>query len=162
MSSNYWTQTSIEAYLAWCERHDQRPHVEFVLEDSDEALRESASRLLEAHPRPDAVYGLYELPAVALLRQAVEMGIDVPGELMVAAPGDFGVGASMVPAMTTLDYDGELLGREAARMLIQLIRGEDPAEPHKLLPLTVIERESTRHLPDHCLCERAQTIQRNT
>ena len=148
MASDYWTQTSIAAYLAWCERHDQRPHVEIVPEDSEEALRESASRLLGARPRPDAVYGLYELPAVAVLRRAVELGIDVPGEIMAVAPGDFGVGAAMVPAMTTLDYNAELLGCEAARMLIQLIRKEVPCEPHKLVPFSVIERGSTRHSPN--------------
>jgi DNA-binding LacI/PurR family transcriptional regulator len=46
--------------------------------------------------------------------------------------------------MTTLDYNAEEHGREAARMLIQLVRGETPAEPRKLLPFSLVERESTR------------------
>jgi DNA-binding LacI/PurR family transcriptional regulator len=144
MTSDYWTQASVSAYLAWCEKHRQRPRLEIVPEDTEEALREAASRLLAPASRPDAVYGLYELPAIAVLRRAAELGIDVPGEVMVAAPGDFGLGATSSPPMTTLDYHAEEHGREAARMLIQLVRGEVPAEPRKLLPFSLVERESTR------------------
>lgn len=144
MTSDYWTQTSVSAYHAWCTEHRQRPRLEIVPEDSEIALRESASRLLAPGSRADAVCGLYELPAIAVLRRAAELGIDVPGELMVAAPSDFGLGEKSSPPMTTLDYNAEAHGREAARMLIQLVRGEAPAEPRRILPFSLIERESTR------------------
>lgn len=144
MTSDYWTQTAVRTYHAWCEEHDRRPRLEVVPEDTEAALHETAVRLLAPATRPDAVCGLYELPAIAVLRRATELGIDVPGELMVAAPGDFGLGATSSPPMTTLDYNAEALGREAAGMLIGLVRGETPAEPHRLLPLSLLERESTR------------------
>jgi LacI family transcriptional regulator len=117
-----------------------------VPEDSEAALRETASRLLAPGSHADAVYGLYELPAIAVLRRAAELGVDVPGEIMVAAPNDFGLGATSSPPMTTLDYHAEEHGREAARMLIQLVRGEAPSEPRRLLPFSLIERESTRRV----------------
>jgi DNA-binding LacI/PurR family transcriptional regulator len=144
MTSDYWTQASVSAYHAWCEEHRQRPRLEVVPEDSDAALRETASRLLAPGSRPDAVYGVYELPAIAVLRRAAELGIDVPGDIMIAAPSDFGLGAASSPPLTTLDYHPEEHGREAAKMLIQLARGGVPPEPHKLLPFTLIERASTR------------------
>jgi DNA-binding LacI/PurR family transcriptional regulator len=144
MTSDYWTQASVSAYHAWCEDHGRTPRLEIVPADNDEALRETASRLLAPGARPDAVYGLYELPAIAVLRRAAELGIHVPGELMVAGPSDFGLGATSSPPMTTLDYNAEEHGREAARMLVQLVRGETPAEPRKLLPFALIERASTR------------------
>jgi len=144
MTSDHWTQASVSAYHAWCEEHGRRPRLEVVPEDNDAALRETASRLLAPGARPDAVYGVSELPAIAVLRRAADLGIDVPGEIMVAAPSDFGLGATCSPPMTTLDYHAEEYGREAARMLVQLVRGETPAEPHKLLPFSLIERESTR------------------
>ena len=146
MTSDYWTQACLRAYQAWCEDHRRRPRLEIVPADNDAALRESASRLLAPGSRPDAVYGLYELPALAVLRRAAELGLDVPGELMVAAPSDFGLGATSTPPMTTLDYHAEDHGREAARMLVQLVRGETPPEPRKLLPFSLIERASTRRL----------------
>jgi DNA-binding LacI/PurR family transcriptional regulator len=144
MTSDYWTQASVRAYHAWCDEHGCRPRLEVVPEDTEAALRESASRLLAPGSRPDAVLGLYELPAIAVLLRAAELGIDVPGDIMVAAPSDFGLGATSMPPMTTLDYHAEEHGREAARMLVQLVRGETPAEPRKLLPFSLLERASTR------------------
>ena len=146
MTSDYWTQAGIRTYHAWCEEHGRRPRLEIVPEDSEAALRETASRLLAPGSHADAVYGLYELPAIAVLRRAAELGVDVPGEIMVAAPNDFGLGATSSPPMTTLDYHAEEHGREAARMLIQLVRGEAPSEPRRLLPFSLIERESTRRV----------------
>ena len=75
---------------------------------------------------------------------ATTLGIKVPEQLMVASPSDFGLGATSTPPMTTVDYHPEQHGREAVRMLIELVRGETPAEPHKLIPLSLVERESTR------------------
>lgn len=146
MTSDYWTQASVSAYHAWCKEHRRRPRLEIVPADNDAALRETASRLLAPGSRPDAVYGLYELPAIAVLRRAAELGIDVPGEIMVAAPSDFGLGATSSPPMTTLDYRAEEHGREAARMLVQLVRGETPPEPRRILPFSLMARGSTRRL----------------
>jgi LacI family transcriptional regulator len=90
------------------------------------------------------VYGLYELPAIAVLRKAAELGISVPGELMVAGPSDFGLGEKSEPPMTTLEYDAVRQGREAADMLIRLVRGEHIDEPRRVLPVALVERESTQ------------------
>lgn len=144
VTSDYWTQASLKTYGRWCEEHDQRPQLEVVPEDTSEALREAALRLLGSEPRPDAVYGFFEQPALFVLEMASKLGIKVPEELMVASPSDFGLGATSMPPMTTVDYHPERHGREAVRLLIELVRGETPAEPHKLIPLSLVERESTR------------------
>jgi DNA-binding LacI/PurR family transcriptional regulator len=90
------------------------------------------------------VYSLYELPAIAVLRRAAELGIKVPEDLLVAGPSDFGLAAGTAPAMTTLEYDIESQGREAACMLIRVIRRQTVDEPHKIVPFSIVERESTR------------------
>ena len=63
---------------------------------------------------------------------------------MVAGPSDFGLAEKSTPPMTTLEYDAEQHGREAAEMLIQLVRGEPVDEPRQLLPIALVERASTR------------------
>lgn len=143
-TTDYWTQTGLRAYHAWCAERGFVPRIEEVREEEADPLTAAARRLLEAPGRPDAVYGLYELPAIAVLRRAAEIGVDVPGELLVAGPGDFGLAVKSSPAMTTLEYDAERQGREAARMLVRLIRGEPVDEPHLILPFSIVERASTR------------------
>jgi LacI family transcriptional regulator len=120
------------------------PRVEEVRDDDEDAMTAAAGRLLDGPGRPDGVYGLYELPAVAVVRVATERGIDVPGELLVAGPGDFGLAVKSTPTMTTLEYDVERQGREATHMLIRLVRGEPVDEPRKIVPFSIAERESTR------------------
>ena len=79
LTTDFWTQTALRVYSAWCEAHGFEPRIEEVTEDSEEALEAAASRLLEGPKRPDAVFGVYELPAIAVLRRAGQLGIDVPG-----------------------------------------------------------------------------------
>lgn len=144
-TTDHWTQATLRAYHAWCGEHGLEPRVEDVGDgDEEEALEAAARRLLEGPRRPDAIYGLYELPAIAVLRKAAELGIDVPRELMVAGPSDFGLAEKSDPPMTTLEYDAERHGREAADMLIRLVRGETIEQPRRVLPVSLVERASTR------------------
>ncbi len=143
-TTDYWTQEAVRTYRAWCEEHDVAAHVEEVTGASEEALDASAHRLLENASRPDAVFGVYELPAIAVLRAATELGVAVPGELMVAGPSDFGLAERSEPPMTTLEYDAERHGREAADMLIKIVRGETVEEPRRVLPVRLVERASTQ------------------
>lgn len=144
MTSDYWTATGVRAYRGWCEEHGVTPRIELVEGEGDDPLDQAARRLLDGPGRPDAVYGLYELPAIAVLRRANELGIAVPADLLVAGPGDFGLATRSVPPMTTLDYDVERQGREATSMLISLIRGEPVHEPRRIIPFSIAERDSTR------------------
>jgi DNA-binding LacI/PurR family transcriptional regulator len=143
MTAEYWTQASIRAYLAWCEDTDRRPRLEVVAEDTEAALREAAERVLAPETRPDAVFGIAELPALWVLRVAAERGVRVPADVMVAGTSDFGLGATTTPPMTTLDYNSDEHGREAARLLIDLVHGNIPAEPRRIIPVSLIERAST-------------------
>jgi DNA-binding LacI/PurR family transcriptional regulator len=144
MTTDYWTQTCLRAYREWCGAHGVTPRVEEVRVEDEDPVEAAATRLLDAPDRPDAVYGLYELPALAVLRRAAELGISVPDDLMVAGPGDFGLAVKTSPGMTTLEYDVESQGREAACMLIRLIRDDPLEEPRKIVPFSIAERESTR------------------
>lgn len=147
LTTDSWTQTGVATYRTWCGEHDLPARVEVVEPADDDPLGAAATRLLEGADRPDAVYGLFELPAVTVLRRATELGISVPGELMVAGPRDFGLAVKSRPRMTTLDYHAERQGREAARMLVRLVRGEPVGRPHRTIPFSVTERESTRRRP---------------
>lgn len=144
LTTDYWTQTALRVYETWCAEHGVEPRIEEVTEDGEEALEAAAKRLLEGPDRPDAVFGVYELPAIAVLRRAAELGIAVPGELMVAGPSDFGLAEKSEPPMTTLEYDAVRHGREAAELLIRLVRGEPIDEPREVLQVALVERESTR------------------
>lgn len=143
-TTDHWTQAGLRAYRAWCDERGLAARVEEVREGEEDAIAAAAERLLRGPERPDAVYGLSRLPAHAVLRRAGELGIDVPDELLVAGLGDFGLAVGESPAMTTLECDVERQGREAARMLVRLVRGEPVDEPHVIVPFSIAERASTQ------------------
>ena len=62
---------------------------------------------------------------------------------MVAGPSDFGLAEKSTPADDDPRVRRRAHGREAAEMLIQLVRGEPVEEPRRILPVTLVEREST-------------------
>ena len=144
MTPDYWTQASLRTYHSWCAERGQQPRLEIAPSEEEGALRHAALHLLGLQPRPDAVYGFFERPALTVLEVAHELGIDVPGALMIASSSDLGHTAATTPPITTLDYDAVAQARAATHMLIELVRGQTPEEPQKLLPVTLIERESTR------------------
>jgi DNA-binding LacI/PurR family transcriptional regulator len=143
-TTDFWTRMGVAAYRAWCDAHGMAARIEEVREQDDEPLEAVAQRLLEGPERPDAVYALYEEPAIAVLRRATELGVKVPEELMVAGPGDFGIAVKNTPQMTTLEYDVESQGRAAACMLIRLIRGAPVDDPHQIVAFSIADRDSTR------------------
>ena len=143
-TTDSWTQTSVRTYRRWCKGRGLQARLEVIAEDTDEAVRAAVARLLDGVPRPDAVCAFYEQPALALLEAARARGIDVPGQLMIVAPSDYGPGAASRPPLTTVDYHPDRLGRVAARMLIDLVAGRHVAEPRVVIPATLVEGDSTR------------------
>ncbi len=143
MTTDHWTHECVRTYHEWCREQRRRIRVQVVARDDDEALRGAAERLLTADRRPDAIWCLAELPALWVLRVAAERGVRVPEDLMVTGTTDFGLGATSEPPLTSLDYRAAELGREAARLLIGLVRGSPPAVPRLVVPATLIERRST-------------------
>jgi DNA-binding LacI/PurR family transcriptional regulator len=143
ITTDHWTQECVRAYHAWCRERGHKPRLQVVARDDDEALRSAAERLLTTGRRPDAVWSLAELPALWVLRVAAESGVRVPEDVMVAGTSDFGLGATSVLPLTCIDYHAAELGREAARLLIDLVRGRTPAAAGVVVPATLIERLST-------------------
>lgn len=96
--------------------------------------------LLAAHPGLDAVVAANDNMAAGALRVLREAGRPVPGDVAVVGFDDLPIAAHTVPKLTTVHQPVEALGREAARMLIELLDGAEPAP--FVLPTSVVVRES--------------------
>lgn len=83
----------------------------------------AADRLLRGGHPPTAVFCSNDLMAIGLMNRAMELGLDVPGELSVAGFDGISLGAYVRPALTTISTSPHALGREAARMLLEAIDG---------------------------------------
>ena len=81
----------------------------------------AASSLLELADPPTAVVCANDLSAIGLIAQAQHLGVDVPGELSVAGFDDIRLGTYVRPRLTTVHTNPRELGREAGKMLLDLI-----------------------------------------
>ena len=82
--------------------------------------------------------------ALGVLRYFHERHVHVPQDISVTGFGGYDVSAVVYPALTTVQFDYELVGMKTAQYFLNILGGID--EPLGDLPLHLIERESVRRL----------------
>lgn len=85
-----------------------------------------------------------DIQAYGVLAAAQEHGIDVPGEISVAAFDDLPFSKLAAPGgLTTVTLSGYELGTNSAGLLRELMEGTKPSEPHIRLPCQLQVRGTT-------------------
>jgi len=84
-------------------------------------------RLMQATPRPTAILCGNDVLAIGALASARKMGLSVPGDVSITGFDDLEIARYQSPPLTTVRAPHQEMGREAARMLVAMVAGEDPA-----------------------------------
>ena len=94
------------------------------------------------HP-PTAVIASNDLCACGVIEGLLAEGVRVPEDVSVIGFDDIPEASTIRPSLTTMRQDLRQMGRQATRMLIQVI--DDPNHPnqHVEIPMELIIREST-------------------
>jgi DNA-binding LacI/PurR family transcriptional regulator len=103
--------------------------------------REAGGVLLSRSPRPTALLALSDQLALGAVEAAEARGLTVPEDLSVVGFDDAAPAVGTVP-LTTVRQDHIGKGRLAGRILVSLLRGEEPPVPG-LLPTRLVIRGST-------------------
>jgi LacI family transcriptional regulator, gluconate utilization system Gnt-I transcriptional repressor len=99
--------------------------------------------LLARHADVDAVFLCNDDLAQGALAELLRMGIRVPDQLAIVGFNDLAGAGHTVPRLTTIRTDRERIGREAALMLLKLIRGEAVAPAMVDVGYELVVRESS-------------------
>ena len=113
---------------------------------SSQILREvqlSARRLLTGPQRPDAIFCWTDLIALEVISVAKELGLDIPNDLAVVGYDNTMFCDFTQNSLTSIDQSGEQLGLQAARLLIERIKGRAEAEHFVVTPRIVVRPSST-------------------
>jgi len=105
--------------------------------------RRAMQGLLALPEPPDAVFCFNDLMAIGALRACVDAGVAVPEQVAVAGFDDIAEGHFFNPSLTTVSADLDVLSREALRLLLQRVAGDDSPAVSVRVPWTVQIREST-------------------
>jgi DNA-binding LacI/PurR family transcriptional regulator len=119
------------------------PDLEIVLDPSVDYTTAAAGamqRLLDMPQRPDAVFAYNDETAIYAMAHCQSRGLVIPTDMAFVGYDDIASAAHCRPSLSTIRVDKEVLGRTAVRRLLQ----GDPGQGDLLLPVDLIERESSR------------------
>ncbi len=113
-------------------------HAEQTARDIQTAVR----HLLEPRRRPEALFCWTDFVALQALSVARELGLSVPGDLAVVGYDNTSYCDLAQNALTSIDQSGQVLGLQAARLLVERIKGRTTAEHFVVTPRLVARASS--------------------
>lgn len=118
------------------------PHLVQEGDYTRERGHEAGYQLLDRPNRPTAVFAANDASAMAVMDVAQQLGLRVPQDLSVAGFDNVPEAAQVTPRLTTVDQSIQDMGKLATGMLIDILRGEAPAQRLVKVPTRLIIRDS--------------------
>jgi LacI family transcriptional regulator len=103
-----------------------------------------AEELFEKFPDTDGVIASNDIVGIAILHEALKLGKRIPEELQIIGYDDIPQSSLSYPTLSTIRQPAYEMGREAAQLLINIIRKEKGIEQTVQMPVELIERNTTR------------------
>lgn len=116
-------------------------HVVEAMQTSRET-QAAARHLLQGKNRPEAIFCWTDFIALEVLSVARELGLRVPGDLAIVGYDNTSYCDLAQNALTSIDQSGQVLGLQAARLLIERIKGRTTPE-HFVVTPRLVARAST-------------------
>ena len=102
--------------------------------------------ILGAERRPDGIFALNDMTAIAIMHELKKAGIRVPDDIAVMGFNNEPFGVFVEPSLTTIDLPAQTMGEVAAEMLIAQIKSPDAIREKRLIKSRLIVRDSTRRV----------------
>jgi LacI family transcriptional regulator len=119
-------------------RHAQQSYTEARGQEIDQL-----KTILCKSEHPSAIFAMNDLMALQVLRAADLAGLKVPADLSLVGFDDLEMVSHVIPPLTTVAQDPFSIGTEAARCLLALLNGENPAQQLISVPAHLVIRDST-------------------
>jgi DNA-binding LacI/PurR family transcriptional regulator len=135
-------------YRAAMQEAGLKKHIQVV--EAMQTSRETqhlARQMLQSRNRPDAIFCWTDFIALEVLSVAKELGLVVPGDLAVVGYDNTSWRDLAQNALTSIDQSGQVLGLQAARLLIERIKGRASSEHFVVTPRLVARASSAGKAP---------------
>ena len=104
---------------------------------------EAAEKLLQLDPRPTAIICSNDLMAIGAINCIQKSGLRPGEDIAVGGFDDIPLSAYVNPPLTTVHQPIYEIGRRTCAMLIEILKGRAPDEPHVLLQPSLVVRASS-------------------
>jgi DNA-binding LacI/PurR family transcriptional regulator len=129
----------LQKIMSEADIHMSEDHIQSASIDQ-ESTRRAALKLLSLLERPTAIFAAADFQAMALMKVATDMGLQIPGDLAVL--GFDGLETSDFMGLSTINQSLNDSGRIAAELLLTQLADTNRSIRHINLPLTLVERET--------------------
>lgn len=119
-----------------------RPHLIGYGALRPEETTAAVDRLLEAKPRPDAIFCGSDLMAPELYARLAAQALQIPRDVAIVSRGDLMFAPFLSPPLTSFRFPHFDIGHKSASILIDALRAKDGSKQRILLPAPLIERAS--------------------
>lgn len=121
-----------------------------LVKEGDNSIRsgeECGEKLLTAAIRPTAIFACNDDMAAGVIRVALRLGLNVPGDVSVAGFDDIPLAQTIFPSLTTVNQPLAAMAHRATEMLINHIRARAPSDISETIEAQLMLRESTGLAP---------------
>ena len=105
---------------------------------------EAAERLFTRQPELDSLFCATDNIAIGAMTYLKKHKIRIPHQVQVVGVGDSEKGQVVEPALTTVHYYYKTSGQEAARLLLEMLSGQEDVRKEIKMGYKIIERASVR------------------
>lgn len=103
-----------------------------------------AKEMFEKYGDTDGVIASNDIVATAVLHESLRSGRSIPEDIQIIGFDDIPHSALLFPPLSTIRQPAYEMGKEAAKLLIKQIKNKKDEEQNIQLPVTFIERSTTR------------------
>lgn len=120
-------------------------YIQYGQDFTFESGYKATQRLLLLEKRPTAIFAASDFMAAAAIEAITDMGLHVPNDISVIGFDDIELSRFITPKLTTIRQNTALIGREAAKVLINHIDKKQD-EVDIVVPVTFVERQSCKKI----------------
>ncbi|GHU44128.1 LacI family transcriptional regulator [Bacilli bacterium] len=107
-------------------------------------VEQDARTIFQKFKEIDSMICPSDIHAIALLHEALKRNYNVPKDIQIIGYDDIPMSKFLYPALSTIRQPAYKIGMEAAKLLHALIDKRPVTDKKIMLPVTYIERETTR------------------
>lgn len=108
----------------------------------EETGQRAMTHLLSRHPLPTAVFAASDAIALGAMVAIRRQGLHIPDDIALVGFDDVPLAGYVNPPLTTVRLPAYDLGKQAARLLVDLVEGHNPQATQVLLETTLVVRAS--------------------
>jgi len=112
---------------------------------------QAVKSLLKSSDKYTAIFCGNDQIAIRTIRTLEENGLRVPQDISVIGFDDIELSRHITPSLTTISVNKQMLGEEAARMVLRLIDSPEMPALHITTPVSLVERETVAKISENIL-----------